>query len=84
MPRPMGSIEMKSQTIDQNGAFTGFPALFSSGCKPAMALVLIGLPNKNNRGLQFFVKFTGFGPYYSVKMLERCFKRSDRCFRFME
>ena len=37
---------MKSETILRNGAFTGFPALFLRGCKPAFALVLIGLPNK--------------------------------------
>ena len=46
LSRPMGSREMKSETILRNGAFTGFPALFLHGCKPALGLVLIGLPNK--------------------------------------
>ena len=45
-PKTKRSVELKSETSRVLGEFTGFDALFSTRCKPALDLILIGLPNK--------------------------------------
>ena len=44
-PKTKRSFELKSETSPVRGEFTGFDALFSTRCKPALGLVLIGLLN---------------------------------------
>ena len=44
-PKTKRSVELKSETSRVLGEFTGFDALFSTRCKPALGLTLIGLPN---------------------------------------
>ena len=44
-PKTKRSFELKSETSRVRGEFTGFGALFSDRCKPALGLVLIGFPN---------------------------------------
>ena len=44
-PKTKRSVELKSETSRVLGEFTGFDALFSTRCKPALGPILIGLPN---------------------------------------
>ena len=53
LSRPMVSTEMKSETIPEMGRLQVSLLCFHIGVNRLGALVLIGLPNKNNSGLQF-------------------------------
>ena len=70
------TTELKSETILDLRCLQVFVLYFQTGVNTLGGVVLIGFPNKNNHGLQFFVKFTGFGPYYDSIILADWFAPS--------